>query len=97
MKKYLLPNEGTFFKANLHSHSTFSDGALTPAEMKAVYQAQGYSIVAYTDHDLMFHHRELNDNSFLALSGFEIYANQGEMLSYSINRNKYINPSSFND
>lgn len=28
---------------------------------------------------------------------FEIYANQGEMLSYSINRNKYINPSSFND
>ncbi len=76
MKKYLLPKEGQFFKANLHSHSTFSDGALTPEEMKAAYKAQGYSIIAYTDHDLMFHHRQLNDDGFLALSGFEIYANQ---------------------
>ncbi len=76
MKKYLLPQNGKFFKANLHSHSTFSDGALTPEEMKKAYMEQGYSIIAYTDHDLMFHHRELNDDDFLALSGFEIYANQ---------------------
>ena len=58
MKKYLLPQNGKFFKANLHSHSTFSDGALTPEEMKNAYKEQGYSIIAYTDHDLMFHHRE---------------------------------------
>ena len=25
MKRYLLPDEGQFYKANLHSHSTFSD------------------------------------------------------------------------
>lgn len=76
MKTFLLPEEGKFYKANLHSHSTFSDGRLTPAEMKALYQERGYSIIAYTDHDLMFHHRELNDETFLALSGFEIYANE---------------------
>lgn len=76
MKKYLLPQNGQFFKANLHSHSTFSDGKLTPQEMKDLYKSHGYSIVAYTDHDLMFHHRELNDSDFLTLSGFEIYANQ---------------------
>lgn len=76
MKKFLLPETGTFYKANLHSHSTFSDGELTPAEMKALYQAHGYSIIAYTDHDLMFHHRQLNDDGFLALSGFELYANE---------------------
>ncbi len=79
MKKYLLPQNGQFFKANLHSHSTFSDGKLTPQEMKDLYKSHGYSIIAYTDHDLMFHHRELNDDSFLALSGFEIYANQEKL------------------
>jgi predicted metal-dependent phosphoesterase TrpH len=76
MKKYLLPKEGQFYKANLHCHSTLSDGQYTPAELKTMYMEQGYSIIAYTDHDLMFHHRELNDDNFLALSGFEIYANQ---------------------
>lgn len=76
MKKFLLPENGQFYKANLHSHSTFSDGQLSPPEMKALYQERGYSIIAYTDHDLMFHHRELNDENFLALSGFEIYANE---------------------
>ena len=76
MKTYLLPASGRFYKANLHAHSTFSDGKLTPAELKTLYQSRGYSIIAYTDHDLMFHHRELNDEKFLALSGFELYANE---------------------
>ena len=38
MKQYLIPHEGRFFKANLHAHSTFSDGRLTPAQMKGLYQ-----------------------------------------------------------
>ena len=33
MKKYLLPENGQFYKANLHCHSTVSDGHLTPEEM----------------------------------------------------------------
>ena len=37
MKKYLLPEKGTFYKANLHSHSTVSDGGWTPEEMKERY------------------------------------------------------------
>ena len=41
MKKYLLPETGNFYKANLHSHSTVSDGTLTPAEMKAVSEFLG--------------------------------------------------------
>ena len=41
MKKYLIPEEGRFYKANLHSHSTVSDGTLTPAQMKALYQSRG--------------------------------------------------------
>ena len=26
MKEYLLPKDGSFFKANLHTHTTVSDG-----------------------------------------------------------------------
>lgn len=72
MRKYLLTENGTFYKANLHCHSTFSDGKRTPEEIKALYQKKGYSIVAYTDHDILIPHSELTDESFLALNGFEI-------------------------
>ena len=33
MKKYLLPETGNFYKANLHVHTTISDGALSPEEI----------------------------------------------------------------
>lgn len=76
MKKYLLPKEGNFYKANLHCHSTVSDGKLTPAEIKDAYKAHGYAIVAYTDHDIMIPHDELNDDGFLALHGYEMEAGE---------------------
>ena len=37
MKKYLLPKEGKFYKANLHMHTTISDGAMTPEETKEAF------------------------------------------------------------
>ncbi|MBE6601377.1 MAG: PHP domain-containing protein [Ruminococcaceae bacterium] len=78
MKTYLLPKDGHFYKANLHCHTNFSDGKKTPAEVKEIYQRLGYSIVAYTDHDILIPHDELTDDDFLALHGFEI-----EMSDYS--------------
>ena len=30
MKHYILPKDGNFYRANLHCHSTLSDGSLTP-------------------------------------------------------------------
>lgn len=76
MKKYLLPQSGNFYKTNLHTHSTISDGNLTPQEIKELYKANGYSVVAYTDHDLFIPHHELTDDTFLALSGFEAEFNE---------------------
>ena len=72
MKKYLLPKNGNFYKANLHCHTTFSDGRWTPEKVKEEYMNRGYSIVAYTDHNVMVPHGELSDDSFLALTGYEI-------------------------
>ena len=50
MKKDLLPASGNFHKANLHCHSTVSDGALTPEALKELYTKNGYSVIAFTDH-----------------------------------------------
>ena len=72
MKKYLLPENGNFYKANLHCHSNFSDGRKTPEQIKERYKELGYSIVAYTDHEILIPHPELNDENFLALNGFEM-------------------------
>ena len=72
MKKYFFPRKGNFYKANLHCHTTVSDGKFTPEEIKKFYCEKGYSIVAFTDHEVMIPHGELSDDSFLALDGYEI-------------------------
>ena len=53
MKKFLIAEEGNFYKANLHCHTTVSDGSMTPEEVKAHYKAAGYSILALTDHHII--------------------------------------------
>ena len=70
MKKSLFP-KGKFYKANLHNHTVLSDGHETPEEIRDIYKAQGYQIVAYTDHDIMISHSDLNEKDFLALTSFE--------------------------
>ena len=62
MRKYLLPDSGNFYKANLHVHTTVSDGQMTPEEIKRIYKEHGYSIVAFTDHEIMIPHTDLADD-----------------------------------
>lgn len=71
MKKYLLPYNIDGYKANLHCHTTVSDGSCTPQQVKDFYMERGYSVVAYTDHNVLVSHPELNDKNFLALNGLE--------------------------
>lgn len=71
MKRHLFGEEGSFYKANLHAHSTFSDGDRTPAELKKEYLDRGYSIVAFSDHELLMAHPELQDEQFLPLTATE--------------------------
>lgn len=42
--------KGKFYRGNLHTHSTRSDGALDPGEVCRRYQAEGYDFIALTDH-----------------------------------------------
>lgn len=76
MKQYLIQSSGTFYKTNLHCHSTMSDGNLTPEELKEAFKSRGYSVLAITDHEFMFDHSDLNDEDFLTLTSYEIAVNQ---------------------
>ncbi|MCQ2455022.1 MAG: PHP domain-containing protein [Clostridia bacterium] len=71
-REYLLSQNGTDYRTNMHCHTTLSDGSMTPQEVKDYYKEMGYSIVAFTDHDVFIRHPELTDETFLALNGFEI-------------------------
>ena len=37
MRKYLIPEKGNFYKANLHMHTNISDGNMTPLEVKHAF------------------------------------------------------------
>ncbi len=41
---------GQFYRGNLHTHSTRSDGALEPEEVCRRYQDAGYDFISLTDH-----------------------------------------------
>ncbi|MBQ8879247.1 MAG: PHP domain-containing protein [Clostridia bacterium] len=60
------------YKANLHCHSTCSDGTKTPEELKEAYKSRGYSVIAYTDHEHIIAHPELCDSDFVAISACEL-------------------------
>jgi hypothetical protein len=42
--------KGRFWRGNLHTHSTRSDGVLSPEEVCRRYKAAGYDFMALTDH-----------------------------------------------
>ena len=71
MKKYILPNNVNWYRANMHCHTRISDGYFTPEQIKDEYKKMGYSIVAYSDHELIRDHSDLSDADFLAITSSE--------------------------
>ena len=68
----LIPESGKFYKVNMHSHTNISDGKNSPEEVKELYKNQGYSAVCYTDHEVLIGHKDLCDENFVALHGYEV-------------------------
>ena len=91
MKKYLLKNVGNFYKANLHVHTTVSDGSMSPEEIKRIYMEKGYSVVAFTDHEVMVPHPELTDEHFVALTSIEISTNNRADCDFSFAKTYHLN------
>ncbi len=71
-KRYLFKITGNLFRANMHAHSTISDGKLTPEEIKQHYKNHGYSIVAFSDHNKFIRHTHLADEEFLPINAIEV-------------------------
>jgi len=43
-------------KGCLHTHTTCSDGKLSPQEVANAYELKGYDFIAFTDHDYLLKH-----------------------------------------
>ena len=91
MKRWLLPEKGNFYKANLHLHTTVSDGVWSPEEAKRRYMERGYSILAFTDHEVFVPHNDLTDGSFLALNAHEIAVNEATVRGSRYQRTYHLN------
>ena len=46
-----------WYKGNLHSHTTNSDGVWTPEQSAKNYRDAGYSFLCFSDHDLYTDYR----------------------------------------
>ncbi len=69
LNPYAVPGE--FRKAQLHCHTTESDGRFRPRDLLQMYRDAGYSFVCITDHNRVTRYDDLNDNQFLAVTGTE--------------------------
>jgi hypothetical protein len=75
---------GRFYKGNLHTHSTRSDGLLDPEAVVAAYRDRGYDFLALTDHFLppfdfpITDTRPFRTDDFTTLLGAELHAHRTE-------------------
>lgn len=61
---------GRFWRGNLHTHSTNSDGILPPAEVCRRYRAEGYDFLALTDHFVGIWNYPISDTTGYRSEGF---------------------------
>lgn len=61
---------GRFWKGNLHTHSTLSDGMLAPEEVCRRYKAEGYDFIALTDHFIAPYGYPIADTKPFRSAGF---------------------------
>ena len=71
---------GRFWRGNLHTHSTRSDGVLAPEEVCRRYKAEGYDFIALTDHFVGLYDYPIvdtiafRDDRFTTILGAEVHS-----------------------
>lgn len=91
MKHILLSKDKKQYVANLHCHTTLSDGRRTPEEIRDAYKAQGYSVVAFSDHDNYFDHSDFCTDDFVAINSFEADISDNVVKSGQFRRCYHLN------
>lgn len=70
---------GKFYRGNLHTHSTLSDGARDPEKVCALYREAGYDFISLTDHFMerfnfpVADTSAYRDTSFTTILGAELH------------------------
>ncbi|MFN8373996.1 MAG: CehA/McbA family metallohydrolase [Anaerolineae bacterium] len=76
---------GRFWRGNLHTHSTTSDGLLNPEQVCNLYRDAGYHFLSVTDHFMQQYGYHLTDASayqkddFLTIVGAELHSGKTEL------------------
>jgi len=71
---------GCFWRGNIHTHSTLSDGKLLPEKVIEAYQDAGYDFLQLSEHFIAHYNwpiadtRKFRSNSFTTLIGAELHA-----------------------
>jgi len=80
-------------KADLHTHSNFSDGSDDVGRLISIAKEKGLDAIAVTDHDTLFHLAEISSSTgILVVGGVEISAihhktrTKAHILGYSIKK-----------
>lgn len=96
MKYILISKEKNQYVANLHCHTTLSDGRKSPEEIRDAYKEQGYSIVAFSDHDNYFDHSDFCTDDFVAINSFEADISDNVVSSSQFRRCYHLNAFNIN-
>ncbi|MBR7104416.1 MAG: CehA/McbA family metallohydrolase [Lentisphaeria bacterium] len=60
-------------KANLHAHSTLSDGKFAPEQLIAAYASEGYDVLAMTDHHQVNDVNQWDHHGMIVIQGAELH------------------------
>ncbi len=69
---YSVSGQSKWYKGQVHTHTTKSDGDLTPQQMTQKYRDLGYSFVFITDHNTVTPIDNLSGSDFLVFTGEEL-------------------------
>jgi len=79
VRNFPFDRPGQYYRGNIHSHSTNSDGLLSPADVVQAYRDRDYDFVAVTDHFLGRYRHPITDTTafrsatFTTLLGAEMH------------------------
>jgi len=65
--------EGRWYRGNLHTHSTNSDGQKSPEDAVNWYRDNGYDFMALTDHNVVSDTSALTTDDFITIPGIEMH------------------------
>ena len=69
---------GSWFKGNVHAHTTNSDGQMTPGQLVRVYEEAGYDFLSITDHGVRMDTEVFSGSGILLVPGEEICVGSSE-------------------